>query len=132
MWLVLAVISFLLGQIYLFRCLGKLDQFVDTQHEEKMLLSIALADPILEEQMLTLLESYSVRYPNVDLVLYMEPRVTDAVRQRKADVGVCREAHGWDGPNCLTISLPAETRVIWNNNEKAREFVGYLWLACGK
>lgn len=134
MWIVLAVVSFLAGQIYLFHCLGKLDQFLNAQNEEKKILSVALADPIAEEHLSRLLETYSIGHPDVNFVIYIDPKVMDAVQKGKADVGFCRLSEGWRGPNSLTLSLPGahQQQVIWKNNEKVGEFVQYLWLSYGK
>ena len=132
MWIVLAVISFLLAQLYLFRCLGRLDTVLDGQKEEKQLLSVALTDPILEEQLSGLLEGYSLSHPNVDLVIHIDPKVMEA--QRKADVCLCPEEERRGGVNCLTLTFPESVRhqVIWKNKEAANEFVYYLWQECRK
>ena len=132
MWIVLAVISFLLAQLYLFRCLGRLDTVLDGQKEEKQVLSVALTDPVLEKQLSGLLEGYSLSHPNVDLVIHIDPKAMEA--QRKADVCLCPEEERWGGGNCLTLTFPESIRqqVIWKNKDNANEFVYYLWQECRK
>ena len=60
MWIVLAALSFALGQLYLFRCLERLDGFLDTRQpgEERIVLSVALSDPDTEAGMVGLLEGF--------------------------------------------------------------------------
>ena len=134
MWIVLSVVFFLVGQLYLFRCLRKLDRFLDTEHGEKPVLSVVLTAPQLERQMSGLLEHYSLGHPDVDLVIHIDPEAMDALRQRKADVCLCPESDVRGGLNCLTLSLSdgSQQQVIWRNEEKVHDFVRYLWQTCGK
>lgn len=133
MWIVLAVVFFLAGQLYLFRCLRKLDHFVEEEEAKKDVLSVALAESVMEEQMSRLLEGYSVSHPNVELVIYMDPKVKDAVRQRKADVGLCKDAEGMNGFNSLMLTFPGgvQRQMIWTNSSKVGEFARYLLQASG-
>ena len=136
MWIVLAVLSFVLGQLYLFRCLGKLDGFLDAQNrgEDRVILSVALSDPHAETGMVQLLEAYCAEHPNVDPVLHIDPEAMGAVREKRADVGLCPETDVPGGLNCLTLTFPEGVRrqLIWNGSRKAGEFAEYLWQACGK
>ena len=105
MWIVLAVLSFVLGQLYLFRCLGRLDGFLDAQNrgEDRVILSVALSDPHAEAGMVQLLEAYCAEHPNVDPVLHIDPEAMGAVREKRADVGLCPETDVPGGLNCLTL-----------------------------
>ena len=134
MWIVLAVLSFLASQVYLFRCLQKLDGVLESADDRKEVLSVALADSVLEEQMAYLLETYSLAHPNVDLVLHIDPRVMEAVWERKADVGFCAPAAETEGLSCQILDFPGEPRqqMVWKNNKRAGEFVQFLRQACGK
>ena len=134
MWIVLAVLSFALGQLYLFRCLGRLDGFLDTRQpgEDRIVLSVALSDPDTEAGMVGLLEGFCAEHPNVDPVLHIDPEAMCAVREKRADVGLCPETDVPGGLNCLTLTFPEgrSRQLIWNRSRKAGELAEYLWQAC--
>lgn len=136
MWVALAVICFLLVQLYLFRCLGKLDRFLESREHgtDQVILSVALSDPAMEAQMAQLLEAYCLEHPDVELVLHIDPAVAEAVRKKRADVGLCPDTNAGDGLNCLTLTLPGEAQrqLVWKNDQRAGAFVEYLWQACRK
>lgn len=135
MWIVLAALSFLCGQVYLFRCLKKLDEVLDAMEhsKENAILSVTSADPDLHQQMSYLLERYSLSHPGVNLVLHTDSNTTDAVLRNKADVAFCRTAVVREGLNCMTLCIPGEpaVRMVWKDTDKSNEFAQYLWQACG-
>ena len=64
MWIVLAAVAFLAGQVYLLRSLKKMDRLLEQQapewEERKEVLSIAFSDPAAAERIAQLLEGFSV------------------------------------------------------------------------
>ena len=93
MWVVLAVIAFALGQVYLFRSLKKMDEILAKQEEpeEKEMLSLAFSDPSAAEQTARLLAEFSRENPEVEMVLHTDPEVPEAVREGRAAVGFLTE-----------------------------------------
>lgn len=91
MWVVLAVIAFGAGQVYLFRCLRNIDRLLEQQSAEELpekeILSIAFSDPAAADHMTELLEGFSRYYPELEIVLRTGPDVTDAVYDGRAAVG---------------------------------------------
>ena len=131
MWLVLAVTAFLLGQVYLLRCLRKVDRFLDRQtseaEPEKQILSIAFSGPKEAEGAAELLKGFSGRYPDVEMILRTGRDVAAAVCDGSAAVGFLPT--GQNVPRGLNrISLP-EREVIWKSGgfcAPADVFVRYL------
>ena len=131
MWLVLAVTAFLLGQVYLLRCLRKVDRFLDQQtsegEAEKQILSIAFSGPEEAERMTELLEGFSGRYPDVEIILRTGRDVTAAVCDGSAAVGFLPA--GQDVPGGLNrLSLP-QREIIWKSGgfyAPADAFARYL------
>ena len=72
MWVILAVIAFAAGQVYLFRSLKKMDEILAKQEEpeEKEMLSIAFSDPAAAERTARLLAEFSRENPEVEMVLH--------------------------------------------------------------
>ena len=117
MWFVLAAAAFLLGQVYLLRCLRKVDRFLDRQtsegESEKQILSIAFSGPEEAEDAAELLEGFSGRYPDVEMILRTGRDVTAAVCDGSAAVGFL--STGQDVPRGLNrLSLP-EREIIWKS-----------------
>lgn len=136
MWIALAVLTFLAGQVYLFRCLGKLDTFLERQpgeeEAEKEVLSIALEDPALADPLAELLEGFSGCYPDVDIMLVTRPNVAEAVYEGSASVGLLpADSRGFQGLNCLALrygKLPRQ-EIIWKKGTycaAADAFAEYL------
>lgn len=131
MWFVLAAAAFLLGQVYLLRCLRKVDRFLDQQttegESEKQILSIAFSGPEEAEDAAELLEGFSGRYPDVEMILRTGRDVTAAVCDGSAAVGFLPT--GQDVPRGLNrLSLP-EREIIWKSGgfyAPADVFVRYL------
>ena len=120
MWIALAVLAFLAGQVYLFRCLGKMDSFLERQpgeeNADKEVLSIALEDPALADPLGEQLEGFSVCYPDVDIMLVTCADVAGAVYEGSATVGFLpADRRGFPGLNCRTLcceNLPRQ-EIIW-------------------
>lgn len=135
MWFVLAAAAFLLGQVYLLRCLRKVDRFLDQQttegESEKQILSIAFSGPEEAEDAAELLEGFSGRYPDVEMILRTGRDVTAAVCDGSAAVGFL--STGQDVPQRLNrLSLP-EREIIWKSGgfyAPADVFVRYLRESC--
>ena len=135
MWFVLAAAAFLLGQVYLLRCLRKVDRFLDQQasegESEKQILSIAFSGPEEAEDAAELLEGFSGRYPDVEMILRTGRDVTATVCDDSAAVGFLPT--GQDVPRGLNrLSLP-EREIIWKSGgfyAPADVFVRYLRERC--
>ena len=135
MWFVLAAAAFLLGQVYLLRCLRKVDRFLDQQttegESEKQILSIAFSGPEEAEDAAELLEGFSGRYPDVEMILRTGRDVTAAVCDGSAAVGFL--STGQDVPRGLNrLSLP-DREIIWKSGgfyAPADVFVRYLRESC--
>ena len=135
MWIILAALSFLGAQIYLFRCLNKLDGILEAPDgKNKKILSIVLENPVIQDQMCWILEEYSAAHPDVDLVLHTDPGAMDAVLENRADIGFCPLGEVRGGLSCLTFQFPGEPQqlMIWKRNDSVDEFAQYLWQVCGK
>lgn len=90
MWIFLAVLAFIAGQVYLFHLLNRLDRFLDRQTEtppEAETLTIAFADSSAANSIADLLERFSLCYPDIGIRLCSCPDVLAAVYDGKAAVG---------------------------------------------
>ena len=134
MWVVLAVIAFALGQVYLFRSLKKMDEILAKQEEpeEKEMLSLAFSDPSAAEQTARLLAEFSRENPEVEMVLHTDPEVPEAVREGRAAVGFLTETlparHGLSSFVLNCGDLPPQ-QIIWRTGTRsdcADAFLQYL------
>ena len=98
--------------------------------EERIVLSVALSDPDTEAGMVGLLEGFCAEHPNVDPVLHIDPEAMCAVREKRADVGLCPETDVPGGLNCLTLTFPEgrSRQLIWNRSRKAGELARMMRL----
>ncbi len=90
MWIFLAVLAFIAGQVYLFYLLNRLDQFLERQAApppERETLTIAFADPSTADSVVGLLERFSLCYPDIEIRLCSCQNVPEAVNAGKAAVG---------------------------------------------
>lgn len=151
MWIVLAIIAFVAGQVYLFHCLGKLDRFLEHQQgdePQRKVLSIAFSDPTAADSITEILESFSIYYPEMDIVLLTGQKVLDAVYEGRASVGFLPvNHHAYTGLNSLPVRLntaqilsgtglritpledSTEQEIIWKRSvfsSPAEVFVRYL------
>lgn len=137
MWIFLAVMAFLAGQVYLFRCLGRLEKLQEQQSIEepqKEVLSIALSDWAAADSLTRILESFSGCCPNVEIMLLTGQDVWEAVQNGRAAVGFLPDA-GYVRPNSanmmvVTVKTLPRQQMIWKGNHRscpAEDFVEYLW-----
>lgn len=135
MWILLAVIAFLAGQVYLFRCLGRMDSFLDRcsmdDTQEKEILSIVFADSNTAERMSKLLEDFSAWDTDIDMILLTNQDVLDAVCDGKAAIGFLSD--GTDrcsGLNGMNLTKQNSQQVIvWKSgglSAPAKVFLQYL------
>lgn len=118
MWAILAVIVFLVAQVYLLRSLKTVDGFFARQEkpEEEEILSLAFADPAAAEGMVRLLADFSRENPEIEMVLHTDPAVPEAVREGRAALGFLPA--GDDSPGDLSgctfelTGLSAQ-RIVW-------------------
>lgn len=137
MWFILAFAAFLAGQIYLFRCLGKLDSLLAGKPGKREVLNLAFAEPAIAEQLACLLETFSRENPGVDLVLHTDAQTPAAVAENRAAVGFCGE--DTELPGCLdalTLCFPGvpARKMIWKTGTQtaaARAFTRFLWRSSG-
>ncbi len=151
MWIILAVITFIAGQVYLFHCLGKLDRFMNRNpvaEPDNEVLSIAFSDSATVDHLTDLLEHFSASYPNIDITLLTGPNVLDAVYKGQAAVGfVPAEHHAYAGLHSLPLCMnttqifsstglritpldnTTEQEIIWKRSvfsSPAETFIRYL------
>ena len=137
MWIVLAAVAFLAGQVYLLRSLKKMDRLLEQQaperEERKEVLSIAFSDPAAAERIAQLLEGFSVRYPDLEIVLRSGPDAEDAVWDGTAEVALLPA--GRNLPRGLsrlalhTDAMPGQ-EIVWKRVAPVSPgdcFVEYLW-----
>lgn len=90
MWIALAVITFLAGQLYLFYCLGSVDRFVAQPQfgaSDKKVLSIAFSNPESAEPIIDLLERFSLQHPELEIILMTGANTLAAVCSGQASIG---------------------------------------------
>lgn len=141
MWIALAVMTFIAGQIYLFRCLKKLDCYLERQsgsEPEKEVLSIAFADPGTAEALTEFLEGFSKNNPEIDMVLHTDRNVLNAVYDGSAAIGFLPAGQdSYPGLRSFTLNrieggVPSQD-VVWKRSvfsAPADAFVRYLY-DCG-
>ena len=95
MWIVLAVITFLAGQVYLFHCLGILDRFLQQPREpaKQETLRIIFSDPSTAEDLARILGEFSESNPDTKIIYCTGTDVTEAVASGKASVGILPAGH---------------------------------------
>ena len=137
MWIVLAAVAFLAGQVYLLRSLKKMDRLLERQaperEERKEVLSIAFSDPAAAERIAQLLEGFSVRYPDLEIVLRSGPDAAEAVWDGTAEVALLPAGkalpRGLSRLALHTDAMPGQ-EIVWKRVAPASPgdcFVGYLW-----
>ena len=137
MWIVLAAVAFLAGQVYLLRSLKKMDRLLEQQaperEERKEVLSIAFSDPAAAERIAQLLEGFSLRYPDLEIVLRSGPDAADAVWDGTAEAALLPA--GGSLPRGLsrlalhTDAMPGQ-EIVWKRVAPVSPgdcFVEYLW-----
>lgn len=137
MWIFFAVLAFFAGQVYLFRCLGKLDKFREQQgadEPQKEILSIALSDWAAADSVTRILESFSGCCPNVEIMLLTGQNVSEAVQSGRAAVGFLPAAgaarHICSDLTVVTVKTVPQQQLIWKHSPQsgpAKDFVEYLW-----
>lgn len=134
MWVILALITFVAGQLLLLRNLGKADSFLARQQEspEKEVLSLAFSNPDTAEQLGRLLEAFSRENPELDIVLHTDPSAADAVYEGRAAVGFLTEnadmLYGLDSRVIDLAGLTAQ-RIVWKAGPRSdctETFLRYL------
>jgi len=109
MWILLAIITFIVGQIYLFRSVSRLDRFLERtpNHEaNRTVLTIAFSDPSVTDHIAMLLEEFSLYYPEIDIVLLTGQEILDAVYDGRACIGFLpANQHSYTGLSSLTIHM---------------------------
>ena len=137
MWIALAVMTFIAGQIYLFRCLKKMDRYLERQsgsEPEKEVLSIAFADPGMAESLTGFLEGFSKNNPDIDMVLRTDRNVLNAVYDGSAAIGFLPAGQdSYPGLRSFALNriaqdMPAQD-VVWKCSvfsAPADAFVRYL------
>ena len=137
MWFFLAFLSFLVGAVYLFHCLRKLDSLLERQEEKREILSLAFEEPAMADRLAYLLETFSRENPQVELVLHTDAEAWAAVVGNRAMVGFCGENTEIPGSlNALSLGTFGEpgTKVIWKAGKQtpaSRDFTWFLWRTCG-
>lgn len=136
MWIFLAILAFLAGQVYLFRCLGKLDKFQEQQsadEPQKEILSIALSDWAAADSVTRILESFSGCCPNVEIMLLTGQDVWEAVQSGRAAVGFLPDTGSVRHKNAdmtvVTVKTVPQQRIIWRQSSRSgpeNDFVEYL------
>lgn len=135
MWIALAVIAFIAGQVYLFRCLGSLDHFLEQRSVEEMpereILSLVFEDPDTAECMSGLLEDFSGRDPDVDMILLTSRDVLNAVYDGRAAVGFLPAGvYRYHGLNRLRLTETcSQQEIVWKSgaiSAPAEAFLQYL------
>ncbi len=152
MWIFLAVLAFLAGQVYLVYLLNRLDRFLERQTlppPEKETLTIAFADPCAADSVAGLLERFSSCYPDIGIRLCSCQDVLEAVYAGKAAVGFLQaERFEYPGFHYLPVTvktapvtlsscglevmpLEAESKqeMVWKKNGASScvdLFVGYM------
>lgn len=137
MWIVLGAVAFLAGQVYLLRSLKKMDRLLEQQaperEERKKVLSIAFSDPAAAERIAQLLEGFSVRYPDLEIVLRSGPDAADAVWDGTAEVALLPAGRslprGLSRLALHTDAMPGQ-EIVWKRVAPVSPgdcFVEYLW-----
>ena len=129
------MIAFMGGQVYLFRCLGSLDHFLEQRSVEEMpereILSIVFADPDTAERMSGLLEGFSGMDPDVDMILLTSQDVLNAVYDGRAAVGFLPAGvYRYHGLNRLRLTETCSRQeIVWKSgavSAPAEAFLQYL------
>ena len=111
MWIFLAVLAFLGGQVYLFHLLKRLDRFSERRADalpEKETLTVAFADPSAVDSIAGLLAHFSLCYPHIQVQLCSCRDVPEAVNAGKAAVGFL-QAGGFASPELEKYPVTVKT-----------------------
>ena len=114
MWIFLAVLAFIAGQVYLFYLLNRLDRFLERQADpppEQETLTVAFADSSAADSIAGLLERFSLRYPNIEIRLRSCQDVPEAVDAGKAAVGFL-QAGRFESPEFKHFPMTVKTAPI--------------------
>lgn len=114
MWIFLAVLTFVAGQVYVVYLLNRLDRFLERQTNpppERETLTIAFADPSAADSIAGLLERFSVCYPNIGIRLCSCQDVLEAVYAGKAAVGFVQAGH-FEYPGLYDLPMTVKTAPV--------------------
>lgn len=114
MWIFLAVLTFIAGQVYVVYLLNKLDRFLERQTyspPEKETLTIVFADPSAADSISDLLERFSLCHPNIGVRLCSCQDVLEAVYAGKAAVGFL-QAGRFEYPELYYLPMTVKTAPV--------------------
>ncbi len=114
MWIFLAVLAFIAGQIYLVHLLNRLNRFLERQTNappEQETLTIAFADTSAADSIADLLERFSLCYPDIEIRLYSCQNVPEAVYARKAAVGFLQGGR-FEYPELNNLPMKVKTAPV--------------------
>lgn len=114
MWIFLAVLTFIAGQVYVVYLLNRLDRFLERQTNPptgKETLTIAFADPSAADSIAGLLERFSSCYPDIGIRLCSCQDVLEAVYAGKAAVGFVQAGH-FEYPELYYLRMTVKTAPV--------------------